>query len=481
MSLDSCLDDAQLLALVEHPDAQPGSAEHLAGCDDCRERLHRLREDVALIRDTACYGNPRWANDGKPSTTHAQQDLPSTIGPYMVLEWLGRGGEADVFRAEHPVLRHNVALKWSRRPLQGDAEPLVAEGRLLASLDVEGVARVFDLGLHEGRPYLVMQMLRGRTLHRFATEASLSHREIARLVAQVARILAGAHANQVWHRDLKPSNIIIGADGSPTIIDFGMAGFCQPWRDDAPCSGGTLHFMSPEQAKELLGVCDERTGALPVVGPRSDIFALGAILYSLLTEHAPYPRESSPELIDRVCRGDFDRQQLSARGIPKRLAAICLKAMSYDPAQRYPSADDMAHALERFARPARRTRWLLGTCVLVSLMTCLAFVLWKHQAEIAPVVVDHVATQQTSPPSVTAQVAEYPDVAPVPPAATSETVIEPPPPPDVDDSTTGDEDVKRERSRRVIKPKLKDEKAARSEPKPKSRWCVPRWFRDRSK
>jgi eukaryotic-like serine/threonine-protein kinase len=372
MSLEACLDDVQLLALVDSTEADPVAMAHLQVCPACRERLDRLREELAAMRDTAQFCRDRATSLPSTPSSPSSDNLPKSIGPYLVLEWLGRGGEADVFRAEHPVLRHNVALKWSRRAFQGSVEPLVEEGRLLASLDVSGVARVFDLGLHEGRPYLVMQMLRGRTLHRYTAEAALSPREKARLVAEIARILARAHANHIWHRDLKPSNILIDGEGKPTIIDFGMAGFCQPWRDDAPCSGGTLQFMAPEQAKEILGVCGPEASS-PAVGPRSDIFALGAVLYSLLTERAPYPRGTSPELIERVCRGDIDRDALTVARVPPRLARICLKAMACDPAHRYGSANEMANDLERFVRPPRRKRWL-GAAIAVVLVVALAAV-----------------------------------------------------------------------------------------------------------
>ncbi|HVX15728.1 MAG TPA: serine/threonine-protein kinase [Pirellulales bacterium] len=476
MDRSSCLDDAQLLALIEQPQGEPAAALHLDGCADCQDRLARVREDLALLRDTGPVRRNPTADVTTVPVAEAKHGLPNAIGPYLVLEWLGRGGEADVFRAEHPVLRHNVALKWSRRPFQGTAEPLVEEGRTLAALDVEGVARVFDLGLHEGRPYLVMQMLRGRTLHHYAAEAPLSHREMARLIARVARILARAHAQQVWHRDLKPSNIVIDGEGNPTIIDFGMAGFSQPWRDDAPCSGGTLHFMAPEQAKQLLGLCDERTGAVPVVGPRSDIFALGAVLYSLLTEHAPFPRsEDSAALIDRVCRGDFDRRRLAARGLPRRLVTICLRAMAYDPADRYASADAMAHDLERFARSTRRNSWLATAGALVLVTAGIALMLMRHGEDLSNASPKDTAVESV-PPSPGTEAVEISAVQP-PDAERTEPPTEAAPETGSEMLTGDDESEHTRRSRHLFKGRGNDS-SAKSEAKPKPRRWIPHWLRE---
>jgi serine/threonine protein kinase len=474
MKPDLCLDDAQLLALIEQADAEPTAGAHVAVCPECRERLADLRRDMAILQDTTGDGCQPAGQSFMPPAGRPSRGLPSAIGPYRVLEWLGRGGEADVYRAEHPVLRHSVALKWSKRRYQGDAEPLVEEGRVLASLDIEGVARVFDVGVDEGRPYLVMQMLRGRTLHRYAAEAALSHRQIARLMAQVARILARAHARQIWHRDLKPSNIVVDGEGKPTVIDFGMASFCQLWQDDAPCSGGTLQFMSPEQAKNIVGVCDEQTGAVPSVGPRSDIFALGAVLYSLLTDHAPYPRsESSPELVDQVCRGGFDRLRLSARGVPKRLARICLKAMAYDPADRYATADEMARDLERFASAAKRPHWLLTSGALVAIAATTVVVGWSRFADRQP-----VAASQSTIAQPSSQQAEQSVVsAETPPAAHTESPAMPEAETDEkpDEDGAGEDEGKGHRPRRPNKGRTNKEKPTKT----KSRSWLPRFFRGR--
>ncbi|NUQ62215.1 MAG: serine/threonine protein kinase, partial [Pirellulales bacterium] len=277
---------------------------------------------------------------GKPA-------VPDRIGKYRVIAQLDEGGQATVYRAVHPTLDKELVVKLGRRPLRegtAEADRLIAEGKLLAELEHPNLARVYDLDLDEGRPFLVMEFVRGRNLRQYAEQNPLSPRQSALLVAKIARALGAAHARGIIHQDLKPANILIDDSGEPRIIDFGLARFRHGWSESPAESGsiaGTVQYMSPEQAR----------GDAGTVSHRSDLFALGAILYYLLTGKPPYAGQDFASLLDRAGRCDFDRSALD--GVPRRIGRVCLRAMETDPAARYPNAGEMAAELKRAARP----RW----------------------------------------------------------------------------------------------------------------------------
>ena len=194
-----------------------------------------------------------------------------------------------------------------------------------------------------------MEYIRGRTLDQLAREGRLKPRRAAALLAKVAGAADYAHRNGIVHRDIKPKNILVDESGEPRLIDFGMARLCHAYADDPGQSGGTFAFMAPEQARI------ESPEEQQKVGPRSDVFALGAVLYDLLTGEAPFPGRNWRESMDRARRCDFDRKALDDPKVPRELRGICLKAMAADPADRYPSAEALQKALNRFVdRPKIR-------------------------------------------------------------------------------------------------------------------------------
>jgi tRNA A-37 threonylcarbamoyl transferase component Bud32 len=275
--------------------------------------------------------------------------VPETIGKYRIVAPLDEGGQATVYRALHPTLDRELVIKLARRPIRREspeADRLIAEGKLLAELDHPNLARMYDLDLHDGRPYLVMEYVRGRNLRQYVQQHRLSPREAALLVAKIARAMDAAHARGIIHQDLKPTNILIDEAGQPRIIDFGMARLRHAWGESPVESGsvsGTLQYMPPEQAR----------GDTDQVSHRSDIFALGAILYSLLAGRPPYTERDITTLLERASRCNFDRSPLD--GVPRRLRYVCLRAMEADPADRYQNADELAAELEKAVRP----RWPL--------------------------------------------------------------------------------------------------------------------------
>ena len=172
----------------------------------------------------------------------------------------------------------------------------------------------------------------------------MSQRRAAALVAKLAEVMAVAHRHGITHCDIKPKNILIDKLGEPRLIDFGMARLRHAWSDRVESSvGGTVAYMAPEQARL----------EIDRIGPRSDIFALGGVLYFLLTGSAPFQGETQDEAWDRARRCDFEPAALRAAKVPRRLERICLKAMAAEPADRYATAEELAKALKSYLRRPR--------------------------------------------------------------------------------------------------------------------------------
>jgi predicted Ser/Thr protein kinase len=382
-----CPDDPELLPLVAGGAVSDQVRRHLDACGACRLRVERLRAEVAAVRQVAAK---RFAAAGAGPTTVLPQaetanwppgtesvtdsatspgpteplPRPESIGRYLIVGELDAGGQATVYRAVHPTLPRDLAIKIAHQPSPIDHSLLRGDAAILCELDHPNLVRVYDLDIHEGRPFVAMEFVRGRNLKQVAEQSRPSPRRAVAWVAEVARALEYAHRRGVVHQDIKPQNILIDESGRPRLIDFGMARWRHAWSDGrAGPSGGTLAFMAPEQAR-----CESDR-----IGASSDIFALGGVLYFLLTGQAPFGAETRDELWHRAIHCDFDRSALRTNGVPRRLERIVLKAMAAEPEGRYASADDLADALD--ALPDRSRRLALQAAAL--LLGGLAFGIWS--------------------------------------------------------------------------------------------------------
>ncbi|MGL4553340.1 MAG: serine/threonine-protein kinase, partial [Gemmataceae bacterium] len=322
----------------------------LSTCDaDLREEVEQLLEqDDAAERE------------GFLTPPAGPRPLTGTrLGPYEVGEAVGAGGMGEVYRAaRRDDYRQEVAIKVVRPGLAGGegAERFRAERQALAQLQHPNVARLLDGGTTpDGRPYLVLEFIAGPPLDRYAADRPMAVK--LTLFRAVCLAVAHAHAAGVIHRDLKPANVLVGADGQPRVTDFGLAR-CE---DDSRLTAagqvmGTPSYMAPEQAR----------GA--EAGPPADVWALGAILYELLTGRPPFRADSPRATIELVLATDPVAPRLLAPGLPRDLTTICLKCLEKDPARRYPSAQDLADDVGRLiagdpirARPVgvaeRAVRW----------------------------------------------------------------------------------------------------------------------------
>ncbi len=370
-TLLACPDEADLLALAMGEPVAAEVAAHVAECERCQAERDRLQAEVAMLRDnrpkaplssstpsetrpypaetsiqvddfgTTASPTDRGQDDEGP--TPEEPPMPAAIGRYLVIGRFPLTGQAEVFRVVHPGLRLELVLKLSLESVRPDGRcEIIEEGRILAQLAHPNLVRVYDSDFFDDRPYLVMEYIRGRTLDQLAREGRLKPRRAADLLAKVAGAAEHAHRQGIFHRDIKPKNILVAESGEPRLIDFGMARLCHAYADDPGLTGGTFAYMAPEQARVELP--EEQAK----VGPCSDVFALGAVLYHLLTGEAPFAGRNWRESMGRARRCDFDRKALDDPRIPRELRGICLKAMAADPADRYTSAEALQQALVRF-------------------------------------------------------------------------------------------------------------------------------------
>jgi serine/threonine protein kinase len=320
-----------------------------------------LNENQSLQNDAALSSPTR---DDRESVA-----CPQRIGKYVVLEALGEGGQAFVFRVLHPELVKVFVLKLGRRPIDtarvdaaspGVRQGLLREGRLLAQCDHPNLVRVIDLDVYEGRPFVVMEPVPGLTLEQFAELHRPGPPHAARLVAELARAVAYLHAQGIVHQDIKPRNVLVDEVGRPRLIDFGLARHKHAWSDDvSETTGGTAAYMSPEQA---LGLADQ-------IGPLTDVFGLGGLLYHLLTLRPLYQGASRHSVQRQAMQAEYVPVRQINRRVPRSLERICRKALAADPRRRYSSALELGQALVR----TQAIRWIEAASL--TLLALLAVIL----------------------------------------------------------------------------------------------------------
>ena len=291
-----------------------------------------------------------------------------SLGPYRIVAPLGRGGMGEVYRARDTRLNRDVAVKLLPREFQNDPDRLQRferEARATAAFNHPNILSVFDIGTHDGVPYFVSELLTGETLRARLDRGPLPIDHVVDFGAQIARGLAVAHEGGIVHRDLKPENLFVTSDDRVKILDFGIAkagsqaderGLGQTETGvvstEPGAIVGTIPYMSPEQVR----------GAL--VDHRSDIFALGAILFETLTGRRAFAAPSPAETTSAILTKDpFAAEEVTAAGVPLPLIQIIKHCLEKDSRLRFQSARDIAFGLEMLSgvsRPARPTRVARG-------------------------------------------------------------------------------------------------------------------------
>jgi WD40 repeat protein len=345
---------------------------HLETCAACEARAQQLEQEadpvIAALRQPPTP--PLFALDDAtlrttPEATSAGP--PFHLEGYRILEEIGRGGMGVVYRAYQHRLNRLVAIKMILGGHLVGAEERVRflmEGELLARLNHPNFVQVYEVGTIEPlpgtvQPYLVLEHVEGSCLKARLMDRPLPFREAARLALVLARAMETAHAQGIVHRDLKPANVLVARDGTLKITDFGLAKELGTGTSLTPTglALGTPGYMAPEQAR-----------AHAHIGPATDVYALGAVLYEMLTGRAPFTGEVAVEVMLQVLENTPAPASRLRAGVPRDLETICLKCLEKEPRARYARAAELADDLERWlenrpirARPAgwteRAVKW----------------------------------------------------------------------------------------------------------------------------
>ncbi len=346
------------------------SAEEL--CAGRPELLDEVRRKIALLSVGATLDPPTPVQFGPsiappstpdPSTLRLTVPPPTTFIPgYEILSELGRGGMGVVYRARQLSLGRLVAVKTILAGVasEDDLVRFRTEAEAVARLQHPNIVQIHEIGESNGRPFFCLEYLEGGSLDRKVRGTPMPAREAAPLVETLARAMHEAHGRGIIHRDLKPGNILLTADGTPKIADFGLAK-----RLDADSARtlpgaimGTPAYMAPEQA----------AGKSHQIGPLSDVYALGAILYECLTGRPPFGGTLPLDTLFQLTREEPVSPRRLQGGLPRDLETICLKCLEKEPRKRYASALALADDLRRFVEgrpiearpvglPGRAWRW----------------------------------------------------------------------------------------------------------------------------
>ena len=284
------------------------------------------------------------------SAHHLSALTPGTrLGPYEILAAIGAGGMGEVYRARDTRLGRDVAVKIVPPAVAANADALARferETRAVAALSHPNILTIHDVGRSDGTAYAVLELLEGQTLRARLDGGALPQRKALEIAAQMARGLAAAHDKQIAHRDLKPENIFVTADGSVKILDFGLAR-----QTGAPLSSaadsatmapstepgmvlGTVGYMAPEQVR---GEPSDH---------RADIFALGCVLYEMLTGRRPFQRDTGAETMTAILKEDPPDPDKAGVVVAPGVLRTMRRCLEKRPEERFQSARDLAFALE---------------------------------------------------------------------------------------------------------------------------------------
>jgi serine/threonine protein kinase len=391
--------------------------------DELKRRIEAIHAMEALLKDGVNDSSSTTAADERPKrlpgtvAESATKDIDLDkirIPGYEVVGVIDRGGMGVVYKAVQTRLKRSVALKMILAGPHAGPQQLDrfrTEAQAIARLQHPNIIQIYEVGESEGRPFFTMELVEGGTLAQHLEDFRLpasnsvtgsSNSKIAvrkerddrvarivNLMETLADTIHTAHQRGIVHRDLKPANVLLTPEGLPKITDFGLAKRLDAASKHTNTGAilGTPSYMAPEQA----------SGRPGNIGPATDVYALGAILYELLTGRPPFQGETSLETLMGVMSQDPVPPSQYQRGVPRDLEAICLKCLEKKPAHRYASAADLADDLrrfrqdqpiarQRFRRLRRATRWLkrhmlLSVTIALSVVALAAVFAIRHRQQ----------------------------------------------------------------------------------------------------
>ena len=360
--------------------------------DSTVKPVRRSGTNAATLKDSVDF-----SGNGDVATLHTSKRSqggsssiasPASVPPgYEVVSVLGEGGMGIVYKAKHVPLNRMVAIKMILSGENATREQLrrfQIEAEAAAHLSHPNIVSVYEVGEHQGLPYFSQEFVDGQSMSQLMRETTMSAEDAGRMLIPVARAIDYSHEMGVLHRDLKPQNILVAADGTPKVADFGLAK-----RLDADPEGdktragvilGTPGYMAPEQARSH----DD-------VAPQADVYALGCILYYAMTGRPPFVGPTPFETVRQLLMSDPVAPSKLQPNLDRDLETICLKALEKDVNRRYATAGEFADELHRYlnnepivARPITRrervTKWCRRnprvaalTAIAASLLMCLLF------------------------------------------------------------------------------------------------------------
>jgi tetratricopeptide (TPR) repeat protein/predicted Ser/Thr protein kinase len=311
----------------------------------------------------------------RPQTGAAEPSSRTADVPgYQILGELGRGGMGVVYKARQKALKRLVALKMILSGVHASPkvrERFRIEAEAVARLQHPNIVQIYEVGEHDGQPFLTLELVAGGNLAHKVAGAPRPPRLAAELAETLARAMHHAHQHGIVHRDLKPANVLLTGEGVLKITDFGLAKLLDSSSGATPTEAfvGTPSYMAPEQAR----------GEAKHIGPAADIYALGAILYELLTGRPPFQAATLLDTLEQVRTQEPMPPSRLQHQVPRDLETICLKCLEKEPARRYASAVDLADDLRRFltdqpirARPTspvrRAVQWVRRRPALATLL-----------------------------------------------------------------------------------------------------------------
>jgi tetratricopeptide (TPR) repeat protein len=319
------------LSVTQHPNPEQPTGDTVAGATRDFDPAPGFLSDLTVAAGAA-----------GASRDSAKRAAPAVAG-YEVLGELGRGGMGVVYRARQVLLNRPCVLKMILAGVHANSESIVrflAEAEAVARLQHPNIVQIHNVGQADGLPFFELEYVEGGSLDRHLDGTPWPARRAAELVEALARGVAEAHRQGIIHRDLKPGNVLLAADGTPKITDFGLAKALDKesglTRTDSIM--GSPGYMAPEQA----------AGQAKLVGPLADVYALGAILYELLTGGPPFRGTTVLEIIEQVKHAEPIPPSRLVPGLPRDIETIALKCLQKEPGKRYDSAAALAEDLRRF-------------------------------------------------------------------------------------------------------------------------------------